>query len=187
LLIGAQVGVTLAFSTSQIAPTGAMRVTRWPSVDITGASTHNGNTLFSSSERGVVKYEGYDDNGDSYKMRYYTHFLSFGDSTKLKIPKRIALTMLAGQVEKLRLFWAFDYEGTYQSAVIELPAPANFGEYGTAEYGISEYTGGVNMIRKAEQAGGSGYVLQVGVEVDIFGAQYSLQEINIQTLIGRIV
>jgi hypothetical protein len=30
-------------------------------------------------------------------------------------------------------------------------------------------------------------VLQVGVEVDIFGAQFSLQEINIQALIGRIV
>ena len=187
LLIGSQVGVTLAFSTSQIAPTGAMRVTRWPSVDITGATTHDGNTLFTSSEQGVVKYEGYDDNGESYKMRYYTHFLSFGDSTKLKIPKRIALTMLAGQVEELKLFWAFDYEGVYRSAVIELPAPANFGEYGIAEYGISEYTGGVTMIRKAEQAGGSGYVLQVGVEVDIFGAQFSLQEINIQTLIGRIV
>ena len=43
------------------------------------------------------------------------------------------------------------------------------------------------MIRKAEQSGGSGYVLQVGIEADILGAQYSLQEINIQTLIGRIV
>ena len=159
LLIGAKVGVTLAFSTSQIAPTGAMRVTRWPSVDITGASTHDGNTLFSSASKGVVRYEGYVDDGESYKMRYYTHFLSFGDSTKLKIPKRIALTMLAGQVDKLQLFWAFDYEGVYQSAIIDLPSPANFGEYGIAEYGISEYTGGVNMIRKAEQAGRRGYVL----------------------------
>ena len=187
LLIGSETGTTLAFSTAQIAQDGVMRVTRWPALNITGASTHDGNTLFSDAEQGIVKYEGYMDNGESYKMRYFTHFLSFGDSTKLKIPKRIALTMLTGQVELLRLFWAFDYEGTSQSATIELPKPANWGEYGIGEYGEFEYTGGINMIRKAEQSGGSGYVLQVGIEADILGAQYSLQEINIQTLIGRIV
>ena len=87
----------------------------------------------------------------------------------------------------MRLFWAFDYEGNHQTATIELPKPANWGEYGIGEYGEFEYTGGINMIRKAEQSGGSGYVLQVGIEADILGAQYSLQEINIQTLIGRIV
>jgi len=187
LLIGSEKGTTLAFSTAQIAQDGVMRVTRWPALNITSASTHDGNTLFSDAEQGIVKYEGYMDNGESYKMRYFTHFLSFGDSTKLKIPKRIALTMLTGQVELLRLFWAFDYEGTSQSATIELPKPANWGEYGIGEYGEFEYTGGINMIRKAEQSGGSGYVLQVGIEADILGAQYSLQEINIQTLIGRIV
>ena len=52
---------------------------------------------------------------------------------------------------------------------------------------MCEYTGGVNMIREANQVGGNGYVMAVGIEVDVFGAQFSLQEINIQTLIGRLV
>ena len=187
ILIGSGQGTVLAFNTAQIAPDGAMRVTRWPFLDITGATTHDGTTLFSDSVKGVTEYTGYDDDGDSYKMKYFTHFLSFGDSTRLKIPKRIALTMLVGQVEELRLYWGFDYKSNYSSSIIALPAPAEGGQYGVSEYSLCEYTGGVNMIREAEQAGGNGYVLQVGVEVDIFGEQFSLQEINIQTLIGRLV
>ena len=187
LLIGAEEGTILAFNTAQRDETGAMRVTQWPSTNITGGSNVNGGTVFCTKAQSVTQYAGYDDAGQSYRLRYTTKFLSFGDSTLLKIPKKMDTTLVAGTNSGYSVFWSYDYSTERTSSYISLGTSDLSSEYGLAEYGIAEYTGGVSTIRKKTHLSGKGTVMQVSIEADIAGSQFSIQELNIQALIGRMI
>jgi len=187
LLIAVEVNTVLAFNTAQRDDTGAMRVTSWPSSPITGGFNSNGTTVFCTSDKTVVRYSGYSDSGQSYRMRYSTKFLSFGDSTLLKIPKKLEVTLVAGTSAGYSVFWAYDYSTTRTGVNVSLAASSSASEYGVGEYNMAEYSGGVATLRKRTHLSGNGTVMQVSIEADIAGSQFSIQELNIQALIGRIV
>jgi hypothetical protein len=187
LLIAVEAVTVLAFNTAQRDETGAMRVTNWPSTPITGGYNSNGTTVFCMSSKKVVKYAGYADSGEPYRMRYSTKFLSFGDTSLLKIPKKLDVTLVAGTSAGYSVFWSYDYSQERSSSYVALGSSAGASEYNLGEYGIAEYTGGVSTVRKKTHLSGKGTVMQVGIEADIAGSQFSIQELNIQALIGRIV
>jgi hypothetical protein len=62
--------------------------------------------------------------------------------------------------------------------------PAKFGE---AEFGVGEFGSGSTLtVRYKTNAKGSGNTVRVGINASIVGNVFSLQEIDIQTLLGRI-
>ena len=176
------------FDTRQVGQAGDMRATTWPSSGtVSSAIRPSDGAMLLGGVGAVGLYDGYLDAGLPYKMRYFTNPLSFGDSTKLKFPKQVDLTLLAGTSGTANVLWAFDYGSTYRSRTISLTGVGEIAEFNVSEYGLSEYTAGIQLSRKKANVGGSGVVVQIGVELDIEGAAFSLQEINIQTLIGRMV
>lgn len=60
-------------------------------------------------------------------------------------------------------------------------APA---EYGVGEYGIAEYTTGLIIDTISVNSGGSGKVVQVGIEIDINSAAVSIQRLDVYTKDG---
>jgi hypothetical protein len=58
-------------------------------------------------------------------------------------------------------------------------------EYGIGEYNIAEYSGGIVLDRFTANLGGSGVVMQIGLEADINGNPLSIQKIDIGVKAGK--
>ena len=92
--------------------------------------------------------------------------------------------MIGGSNQFLTNKWGFDYTGAYQAQNIYIPTQASY-EYGTAEYGIAEYTSGVPIKTLRANASGAGKIVQTGYETTINDVALSLQKIEIQAKDGK--
>lgn len=91
--------------------------------------------LYFTQADGIAKYTGYQDNGESYEIKYYTNYFDFGDSTKQKYLKRLGITLIGGSGQDIKLKAGYDYDDSYSSFPISIASQAN-AEYGEAEYGF---------------------------------------------------
>ena len=91
--------------------------------------------------------------------------------------KKINLVAIGGSAQAVSFKWGFDYTSNYNTGVITLDTMTVY-EYGTAEYGIATYSDGIAMDNAQIQAGGSGKVVQLGLEADINNAPLSIQKID---------
>jgi hypothetical protein len=82
------------------------------------------------------------------------------------------------------LKYGFDYTNSYRSLPFYL-GTSNPDEYGIAEYGIAEYESGIVFDNQKIQAGGSGNVLQIGLEVEINNFEISVQKLDVFCKVGR--
>jgi hypothetical protein len=178
----------LAFDTTKVDERGAMRVTTWDNTTIKGGSYLQGSVIFADSTGYITTYGGYQDNGNAYRIKYRTNFLSFGDSSIVKIPKSLDLTFIAAATSEYTVSWATDYSLSPKTKQVMLTSTADVVEYGGGDaWGVGEFGGGEVTLRKKTQLTGSGTTVQVGIEADINGTAFSIQEINIKAIIGRLI
>ena len=90
------------------------------------------------------------------------------------------------------MLWAYDYASTYKSKNITVGSTSTVAEYNIAQCGdngvpLAEYTTGLDLSREKANVGGSGVVVAFGIQTEINGASFSIQEANIQALLGRIL
>lgn len=165
-------------------PNGASRVTTWSTITPTAFFYTRDRNLLLGKEGYVGIYEGFLDNEDDYRMVYYTNHFDFGSPSVLKILKKISMTFIGGNGADAIVKYGFDFSSTYSSRSISL-GDVTIAEFGVAEYGIGEYTAGVVFDNQTIQAGGSGNVLQLGLETVINGAEISLQKLDCFVKQGR--
>jgi hypothetical protein len=125
----------------------------------------------------IGKYDLYEDNGDKYRMTYFTNYFDFGSATTNKILKRINVTAIGGSNQPIAIKWGYDYTRNYFSRGIVLQQVTVY-EYNTAEYNIATFTNGIALDIANIPASGSGTVLQLGFESDIDGTPLSIQKID---------
>ena len=167
---------------------GSLRVTRWPSSVFTAYERRQNGTLFVGSSKGISTYTGFQDDGASYRFKYYSPSLTFGDPSKLKFIKKIKPTVVGASGEIASIKYAYDFRESYQSVTFNIPNVATSSEYNVAEFNIDEYSeSSQSATQKRLNATGSGSTVVVGLEADIDGFSLSLQEINILALIGKTV
>jgi hypothetical protein len=180
--------ITYCFDTRGKLEDGSFRVTRWPSSPFKCFVRTEESDLFVGSALGIGKYEDYADGEQSYNLRYYSNPLSFQDSSKLKFLKKIVPTILTGATTTVFVKWGYDYKEVYSTALIPIESNVNASEYGISEYGVAEYNeANLSIIKKGINTTGQGTVVTVGVEVEINGYPFSLQEFNVQALLGRMI
>ena len=173
-------------------PTGAMKVTRWTGcvfnrglyVDTVGTAY----TLLAGKHGGgALKYEGYAEwSGEPYLFKYDSAVLTFGESVVQKFIKQIDFTIVSTSFDAPAVVrWGYGGVLEYTAnKTIQASTPAL---YGISEYGTATYGPGFEVIKRYRtNAKGSGAVARVGLEVEIYGNSCAIQEINIQTLLGRI-
>ena len=178
--------VTYCFDVRGTLENGSYKITRWVSTGFSSYSRkENGDLLIGTSE-GVSKYEGYEDNNKSYRFKYYSPSLTFGDSSRVKILKKLKPTLVGANNATVFLKWAYDFNGSYSTAEFTVGNQIT-GFYGESEYTTVEFTGGVLTAQKSLNATGYGTSIVVGLEADINGNQLSLQEINVMALIGKLL
>ena len=94
--------------------------------------------------------------------------------------------MIGGQNQGFVTKWAFDYSASFQSGTTVLPSAA-VSYYNDDEYTVGEYATGIVLARVSQQAGGSGTLVQVGIEADIDGSPLSLQKIDVFVKTGKLI
>ena len=176
--------LTYCFDLKGTTENGSYRVTRWPSSAFFSFEVLRNGQFLVGNTFGLSEYTGYSDNGFSYRFRYYSPGLTFGDPSRLKILKKLRPTIVGANSATVFINWAYDFETAYrtQEYTIGNQTPAF---YGVSEFTVGEFTGGTLVSRRAVNTTGDGSVVTIGLESDINGFALSLQEINVLALIGK--
>jgi hypothetical protein len=169
---------------------GSARATTWSGVDFSSATELQDGSAYFGNTDGICKYTGYLDDAATYRMRYYSNPLTFGQASTVKIPKQIDITLIGGGGD-VALYWGYDYSGNFRSQSISISSGTE-AEYGIAEYGAApdpptpwEY-GSSSTFKKQVNLSGHGTSVTIGFESDVNNSALSIQEMNIQALLGRI-
>jgi hypothetical protein len=179
-------GVTYVFDTRfGKLQDGSLRTTTWSSIEITAAYATEDALYFGNSD-GVCKYTGYIDDASTYQFSYYSHPQTFGSAATLKFPKQLDFYVIGGANQSGILAWGFNYTGTYKTKAVTFTGGTG-AEWGTAEFSVDEYVASAELTQPHVNTTGSGKSISVGFECTINGNSTALQEINLQTLLGRIV
>ena len=183
-----ELGVVYCFDTRFPLQDGSYRATTWSHINPLCFTTTSTEALYIGSKTGVASYSGFTDNTTGYLLSYFSHPLSFGDTSKLKFLKKINLTTFDGAEAIVALSWAYDYGGNYRKQAYTLPK-SNVGQYNISEFNTeAEYSSSIALINRQKiNASGQGTVVSVGVETSVDGKSIAIQELNIHALLGRIV
>ena len=204
VLLFASLEIAYVFHTNMPSKTGGLKVTRW-----TGCFWNDAIELKQAQEdivflggkptKGLMKYDGYlEGNGDSdpepYIMRYESMALALGQSPmQTTIPKSVHYVCMGefipGQANAL---WGFS-DRMIGSREFQIEVE------GGSEYSVNEFTddgseelagyypdGGPYYKGYKINTTGSGELFRVGFEVKVQGGRYALQEIDINSAIGRL-
>ena len=185
------------FNTKGSLQDGSFRVTTWSAVPHVAYSY---DTLLDvvdiATPDGIGTISGYTDNDAPYTMQFYTNHFDMGNTSATKILKKMNVTVIGGKGAVLNLKIGSDYATIFSSHTYTLISGVKY-EYnpvGTtplppiaAEWGIAEFSSGITVENVRASVGGSGTVLQVGIETEITGGLISLQRLDILTKIGRTI
>ena len=183
--------IAYAFSTERPSSTGGLKVTRWTDCYWNAAcfveDGEIGTTLMGGDmDKGILKYEGYD-GYEKFKMDFESMALSTGSVIQNTIPKSIVYLLRADAVPAdAKAKWGF---GSYCDSKRDFRiTPMGTSEWGVVKFGESEYVGGrPGVITTKINTTGAGEHLRVGLEITIDRCPYALQEVAINTAVGRLV
>ena len=174
---------------------GSARCTQWIEYPAYSFLRLKDRTVLIGKPDGIGRYYGYQDNGEPYTIRYFSHFLDFGSSTTNKILKQMKVAVLGGSQQQFSLKIGTDYTSNYASYTFVVEAGGVY-EYGVAQYGfdggdentqpLSEYAGGILLDNVKSSIGGSGNIIQIGFEAKVNGTELSVQSIDCFVKTGRI-
>ena len=167
---------------------GSYRATTWKDVSLLCGTRTTGGLLYLGSSKGINQYDGFLDDTASYTIKYFTNPMSFGDPSKIKMLKEISFTVIGGSESQVVGNWAYDYREDYSTQSFTI-AKSQQAEYGISEYNVATSQYGVtNVIDIARvKATGSGKVATIGIEATIDGGSLSIQELNTEALLGRLI
>jgi len=194
LLFLPELNKTYCFDMRSALENGAHRVTTWSGLKIKDGFVRRNEDLLLATDKGLFKYSGFLDNGEEYNLRYFTNPMDFGSASNLKFLKKFNLVVIGDASAQTTLNWGYDYSRNYnisvfqsdvsQSPVAEYTATGDTEvfEYVESEYGIS-----IDIHTPTVNANGSGTVVTVGIESIINDASYSIQQMDIHALTGRLI
>lgn len=186
-----------AFAIEMRAPsvTGGNKVTRWTGTDWERAlyyeTAGEARVLLTSavSGYGLFLYEdGLNYNDEPFEFKYESNSFTFGQPANFKFLKQIDFTVVS-TLSDAQAYAGWGYTGRLEytkALTIAAQAPAL---YNVAYFNQDdEYGPGLTTIKRYRvNAKGSGESVIIGFRSEINGNTLSLQEINIQTLIGRLL
>ena len=178
--------ITYCFDVRGTLENGSYRVTRWLSTGFSSYAREENGDLLIGTSNGISQYTGYEDNGATYRFKYYSPSLTFGDASRIKILKKLKPTLVGANNASVFIKWAYDFKSNYATAKFTVGDQIT-GFYGVSEYTTVEFTGGALTNQRSLNATGYGTSIVVGLEADIKGSQLSLQEINVMALIGKLL
>lgn len=164
---------------------GSARVTRWINHPITAFTRTRDQSVYLGKPDGIGKYEGYQDNGVSYRMRYESTHIDFQDSTMTKMLKRINAVVIGGAGQPFTIRSGTDFNSPAFQYELTIKDEGLY-EWGVGEWGVMEWSSGINVDRVFTPANGAGKTIQILFEATIDGAELSVQRLDLFVKTGRI-
>lgn len=164
---------------------GSARATTWDSIKPTAFCATSDRRLLLGKAGYLGNYAGYDDDGSAYRMVYFTNYFDFGAPTTTKVLKKVGFVFVGTSAQPVVVKWGFDYSTSYRNVTKALTG-GTISEFGIAEFNIAEYSSDSVLAGFNYQLGGTGKVLQLGIESDINGTPLSVQKIDVYVLTGKI-
>jgi hypothetical protein len=183
--------------------TGGYKVTRW-----TNCTFRRGlfvevdddayTLLAGKGTVGALEYSGYLEwTGQPYTMSYASNAFTIGDAVRQKFVKQVDFTLVSAFIDaNATVRWGYGGQLEYTAnKVVSAQQPALYGvaqftdplDGNNDEAVKAEYGEGLTTLRRYRtNTKGSGALVRVGLDTEIAGNSLSIQEINIQTLLGRI-
>jgi hypothetical protein len=190
-----QLGLVYVFDTRRPLEDGALRATKWNGYSFRcGLRDSSGRLLF-GREGGLYEYTGGDDTSDlstedatsGIVMNYLTHPQNFDKPANLKFPKQVDITLFGGTSLSLTINWYFDFNNTPQSYIVDRAALVgalwNQGEWDIGQWG---QPGGLFSVERINMWG-SGKNVSLGFVGTLTETPVSIQELNLQALLGRLL
>jgi hypothetical protein len=183
------------FDLRKLLESGASRVTVWTNIIPSALLSTVDRTLLFGVNGGVAFYNGYSDNGASYRMEYYTTNTDIGLPFTLKFLKKARITVIGFSTQDFIVKYGFDYSSTYTSRNYLADLPDVLFEYGIAQYTAplgstgyvgTEYSGGASLFEGDFNLGGSGKILQFGIEATINGTPLNIQQMSVYLTTGKM-
>ena len=183
--------IAYTFSTERPSSSGGSKVTRWTECYWTSMYFAEDNAigrpyLGGTDGRGILQYKGYW-GFDPYRLDFESMALGVTGSTiQTLVAKSIIYLVLSQAVPAwAKAKWGF---GSYLQYDYDFKIKTKgTTEWGVAEFAVSEYTGGEPGIWKNKvNTIGAGEFMRVGLEIEINGSSFAIQEIAVNTAIGRI-
>ncbi|CAB4240802.1 hypothetical protein UFOVP22_8 [uncultured Caudovirales phage] len=187
LLVLPNLQQTFYFDVRQTLPNGAARVTSWEGFIPKALCATRNRNLYLGMVGGIGRYFGYTDNGSSYRLTYFTPSVDAGQPFNLKFLKKASLIVIASGSQDIIMKYGFDYKTTYSSRTYTEDFTGGSGEYNLAEYNIGEFTSGTAINDITMHLGGSGKILQFGIEIPIEGSPVSLQQLTVYLKTGKML
>ena len=163
---------------------GSARVTQWYTYQATSFLRTRDRRVLIGKTNGIGLYAGNTDNGEAYRLRYFSHYLDLDSPTTVKILKQIKATVIGGSNQSFVIKAGFDYSTAARSYPFTI-VDRGVSEFGVAEYGVSEFSFGINLDSIKSSVGGSGTTIQIGFEADVNGSELSVQKLDIFVKTGR--
>lgn len=177
---------TYCFDTRTLLPNGAARTTTW-SVTYSAYCATESRELYLGVDGGIARYFGYHDNGQDYRMIYFTSNTDMGMPGNLKFLKKATITVIGNSTQDFIIKYGFDYNTQFTPRVYFNSTSNPVSEYNIAEYGIGEYSGGLAIARINVNLGGSGQVIKFGVETVVSGSPVSIQKADVYVKLGKLI
>jgi len=183
------------FDTRQPMQDGSYRVTRWPAAPIACGlyiDTEELLLLGSTKTDILLSYDGLVDfYTQPYNFNYTSPALSFGDPVRTKMVKQIDYTVVSGAAEsQAKGSWEYAGIRPYEKAGYFRLLGGDPSYYNSTDFQYGDdatYGSGTTVIRSYKlNADGSGENVLIKFTASINNSRCSLQQINIQSLIGRI-
>jgi hypothetical protein len=178
--------VTYCFDMRGALQDGSARVTIWDALDPKALFVNQAKELLLGKPGYIGKYYGHLDNASTYRLQYYTNYFDFGSPTALKVLKKIGFVVIGGSGDAVAIKWGFDYKESYSSETKTLDTGTVY-EYNIGEYNIAEFSSGIVLDQFQVNAGGTGAVLQLGLEAELNGDPLSIQKIDVYVAQGKTV
>ena len=188
LLLLPQSSEVYVFDTRVPLEDGSYRATTWENVSLLCGVRTDAGSLYFGNLKGINQYSDFLDSDSTYTMKYFTNPMSFGDPSRIKMLKEISFTVIGGSYSQVVGKWAYDYQQDYSTQLFTI-AKNKQANYGISEYNVatSQY-GIVNVIDISTiKATGSGKVATIGIEAVIDGDSLSIQELNTEAILGRLI
>lgn len=177
------------FDTSAKLEDGTYRMTDWavgPSA-LLRATDGKLYLTYAGSPGEIGTYSGYLDDTDLIPLNWSSGWLDLGEdfSSYLKILKNINATVFTGASVTVSLKWAVDFQDSFYSATFTT-GQGGQAEYGLAQYGIDEYSGGIALNKKGVNTYGTGQYIRLGLQTNVNNSPFSMQQITMFAKIGRL-
>jgi hypothetical protein len=196
LLVMPSLNQVFCFDTRRLLDNGAARVTVWDNLVPKALFAAANRVLYLGMQGGIAQYGGYSDNNNTYRMEYYTTNTDFGSPFTLKFLKKAKVIIIASGTQDVVIKYGFDYSSDYSSRVFTKDFIGSSSQYNISEYSNlpgqtgytgSEYNSGIAIAEIDLNLGGSGKILQFGVEAVITGTPINLQQMSVYTTTGKMI